>query len=104
MWLPLLILFDFMTAFPSIAHNWLSLALHAARLPQHMINLHKGLYTGANNYMNADGQLIFFFVALSGVLQGDPSSGTLFVIALKLFCRAAQPDVPTEGDYQSVCR
>ena len=32
--------------------------------------------------MNADGKFLFFSVALSGVLQGDPSSGTLFVIAL----------------------
>ena len=30
MWQPLLILFDFMIAFPSIAHEWLFLALKAA--------------------------------------------------------------------------
>ena len=41
---PLLLLFDFAAAFPSVAHRWLYLCLLYARVPPHVINFILAVY------------------------------------------------------------
>jgi len=97
--LPLLVLFDFAAAFPSVAHAWLFLCLQAARLPQLIINYVLALYTANVGYILVEGQLQFFFNFLSGVLQGCPASGSLFVFALNPFWSCCIGSFPLPGKF-----
>jgi len=83
--IPLLVLFDFATAFPSVAHKWLQLCLEYAGFPEHMRNFVKALYTDNKGFISVDGLILAFCVFGSGVLQGCPLSGSLFVICINPF-------------------
>ena len=48
-------------------------------------NFLKALYTNNDVYINVEGVVSSFCPVLSGVLQGCPSSGSLFVIAVNPF-------------------
>ena len=80
--LPFLILWDYASAFPSVAHAWLFCVLEAVKLWSGFITGIKNLYTGNMAYGQAGGILLFLFEILSGVLQGCPLSGTLFVLVI----------------------
>jgi len=80
--LPLIVLFDFAAAFPSVAHAWLRAVLVAIKVPTGLLNVFDGLYHTNTAFWNIDGQTRFLFHILSGVLQGCPLSGSLFVIAI----------------------
>jgi hypothetical protein len=100
--------YDFAAAFPIVAHRFLFLCLAAARLPTGIITFFSALYDNNQVYANIDGTVCWLFEVLSGVLQGCPASGSLFVIAinpcLKMInasigpndiCRAFADDIAT---------
>jgi len=76
--LPLTVLFDFASAFPSVAHAWLFAVLEAIRLWPAFLRAIRNLYKGNLAYGRLSGLLRFLFPILAGVLQGCPLSGTLF--------------------------
>jgi hypothetical protein len=80
--LPLLVLYDFASAFPSVAHAWLFAVLRAIRLWSAYLKAIRRLYTGNKAYASKGGILVFMFPILSGILQGCPLSGTLFVFVI----------------------
>jgi hypothetical protein len=80
--IPILVLFDFAAAFPSVAHAWMFLVLRGIKLWGGYITGIEGLYTGNKAYGCSGGFVVFLFWILAGVLQGCPMSGTLFVFAI----------------------
>jgi len=81
----LLMLFDFMAAFPSVSHEFLFISLKAAGVPKWMRRFFRALYKDNDVYYSIDGVRYYFLTVLAGVLQGCPSSGNLFVVVLNPF-------------------
>jgi len=81
----ILALYDFMTAFPSVAHAWLFIALSAACFPEGIVMYFKMLYLSNKVFIRVDGEVLFFLEILAGILQGCPASGSLFVVVLNPF-------------------
>ena len=84
---PALLFFDFCAAFPSVAHALIFLVLEAIGLPRGLTNYFKSLYADNNCYGCFDGKLLFLYVIKSGIIQGCPASGTIFVLVLDPFLR-----------------
>ena len=53
--IPMLVLFDFAAAFPSISHEWLFLTLHAMQFPIGFINFIHMMYKDNHAYYNSQG-------------------------------------------------
>ena len=79
---PLLLLFDFAAAFPSLAHAFIFLALRAYNVPEGMYLFFVALYTDNKCYAVLGGVKRFLYNIFSGILQGCPASGSLFVLAI----------------------
>jgi hypothetical protein len=79
---PLLLLFDFAAAFPSLAHAFIFAALAYYQVPVGMYNFFITLYTANKCYGVFGGVKRFLYDIFSGILQGCPSSGSLFVLAI----------------------
>ena len=58
------------------------LVLEAICIPRGLLNVAVALYRDGSAYAEEGGTFVFLFKMLSGVLQGCPLSGTLFVIAI----------------------
>ena len=84
--IPILLLLDFVTACPSIAHEWVFKVLEASFAPIGFCNLICCLYFLSPAYISGSSNAVFFI--LSGVLQGCPLSGFLFDSAIDPFLRA----------------
>ena len=84
--LPLLALFDFKAAFPSILHAWVLLCVRYG-LNAGLHNLVSAIYHDNHAYALVNGELIFLFLVTSGVLQGCPLSGTIFNVCVDPFYR-----------------
>jgi len=80
--LPVLILFDFAAAFPSVAHSWIRAVLICLQFPRGILNVFDALYTRNEAYWECGGVQHWLFTVVAGVLQGCPLSGSLFVIAI----------------------
>ena len=80
---PILAAFDSGSAFPSLTADYLEIVMEVARLPTGCIDLVMAMYN-LPIAMGCDetGTLILLFLILSGVLQGCPLSGSLFVLAM----------------------
>ena len=87
---PVLVLFDFAAAFPSVAHSYLFLTLTAMHFPIGYINHVKNLYSNNHAYYKQDGNSTFIFIIVTGILQGCPLSGLLFAVAIDPFLRHLQ--------------
>jgi hypothetical protein len=79
---PLLLLFDFAAAFPSLAHAFIFLALRAYNVPEGMYLFFVALYTDNKCYAVLGGVKRFLYNIFSGILQGCPASGSLSVLAI----------------------
>ena len=97
MFLPILMFFDFAAAFPSVLHRWLFKVIEKQGMPEGMRNVVKALYSNCKAFMRTPSGLHFLFVILSGVLQGCPFSGTLFVLVLDPFLRRIHSLVDCRG-------
>ena len=104
--IPILTFFDFAAAFPSVAHAWMWAVLHILLIPDGLLNAIKTLYKDNRVFCNIGGAAQFMFMILSGVLQGCPFSGTLFVIIMdpimhlftKYICRPGFGEVRSCAD------
>ena len=75
---PVIVLFDFLAAFPSLSHCFIFFLFHwLALLPGHEMILRE-FYTDVDA---VDPAGTFLFQVLSGVLQGCPLSGSIFALA-----------------------
>ena len=99
---PFLISFDWGQAFPSIEQDWLFGTLKAMNAPKGLQDALRVNYDGVVSLAASRSRAVLYSVR-SGILQGDPASGTLFVLAVHPFgqylkrCldgkkRAASPD------------
>ena len=87
--IPILAFWDFGSAFPSLAHAWVFTVLAAMKLPLEFIALVTALYGNSSTVtIGEKGTELLFFVT-SGVLQGCPLSGMLFVWAMVVGPRCA---------------
>ena len=75
-------LFDFASAFPSMSHQWLFLCMEACGCPQGIRNAAYVIYQDNKAFVNVKGIAIFIYDICSGVLQGCPLSGSLFVFGM----------------------
>jgi len=80
--MPLLLLFDYAAAFPSVSHAWIRLILQFIRLPSGLFAVVCALYHKNQAFLGTPDGIVFMFYILSGVLQGCPLSGSLFVIVI----------------------
>lgn len=82
---PALCFFDFAAAFPSVLHSWLHGALRASGFPEGFRNVVSAMYWDCLAMgLGASGFRPLFRIT-SGVLQGCPLSGALFVVCLNPF-------------------
>ena len=101
--LPIVALFDYGAAFPSVIHRWLFLILRRIGLPLGAINIGVLMYSMVMGFGRGDqGITVFLFMILSGVLQGCPLSGSFFVLCLDPFlqafdCVIVQPQLGVTG-------
>jgi hypothetical protein len=79
---PAILLFDIAAAFPSLAHQWLFVVLQKMRIPRFMIHCIRALYRNGFAEMVLLGQRWGHLPILSGIRQGCPASGSLFVLAM----------------------
>jgi len=63
-------------------HKWLWCVLRGINMPKSLLDAVKRMYNGNSAFLNTDGGLQLLFVVVSGVLQGCPLSGSLFVICI----------------------
>ena len=106
--MPVLMLFDYMSAFPSVPHAWIFLVLRFINFPSGRLVLVQKLYPSNEASYGSESGLVFLFSILSGVLQGCPLSGSLFAIVIDLLlhffkkhvedsalasCRACEDDI-----------
>ena len=82
---PLLLLFDFAAAFPSLAHEFIFMVLQFYQAPAGMYLFFVALYTDNKCYALFGGVRFFLYCIRSGILQGCPASGSLFVMAIDAF-------------------
>ena len=67
-------------AFPSVPHYWLVFVLNLIGL-EGLLDAILSLYRVNKVYMDTRNGVVFMFSVLSGVLQGCPLSGSVFVVA-----------------------
>jgi hypothetical protein len=95
--LPVLLLFDFAAAFPSVKHAWMFYLLETIRMPLGLKNAVKKLYEANQGYMDCEGEDYWLFEVMSGVLQGCPLSGSLFVICIDPLLYLFQKHIESPG-------
>ena len=71
---------DQAAAFPSISRRYIHWVLKVMCVPRRIRRLFRALYTGGKNGVSFGGRVYYYFVAYSGVKQGDPSSMVIFVL------------------------
>ena len=84
--MPVLLAFDFGSAFASAAQAWIFVVLHVMNLPAGFIDLCYGFFSyiiGVSKKSN--GITALLFLVNSGVVQGCSLSGLLFAIAINPF-------------------
>ncbi len=84
-WIPLLALFDFAAAFPSIIHGWILVCLRHRGFPPGFIAFIEAIYFRASACAFVEGILKTLFYFEAGVLQGCPASAFLFNLSVDPF-------------------
>ena len=83
------LLFDFKAAFPSVSWKWLFFVLGKAGLPEGILTLPKAMYTCVLAFSEESSEEKLFDM-FSGMVQGCPLSGSLFVLVIKPLLIAMQ--------------
>ena len=81
-------LLDFEKAFDRVNHSYLLATLKEFNFPPSFLNMVKVLYSNRRGRIIVNGHLSNPFKIQRGVLQGDPLSPLLFVLALEPMCLA----------------
>ena len=79
--MPFLLLLDYAAAFPSIVHGFIFVVLEAVGASVQLMRFLRALYSNNRCFASFDGEQFFLYLIESGILQGCPLSGSLFVIA-----------------------
>jgi endonuclease/exonuclease/phosphatase family metal-dependent hydrolase len=82
-----IILFDFVSAFPSLSHDFIFAALHRLGVPPWMLRAIHALYTDCTGTIMLGGETTADISITAGIKQGCPASGTIFALALDPFIR-----------------
>ena len=85
---PIIALFDYAAAFPSVIHAWILLVLAAVGATPGFIDIINSFYFCCRTSSSINEEVHFLFGIVSGVLQGCPLSGMLFAIAIDPFLRS----------------
>ena len=85
--IPIMPLYDFAAAFPSIAHEFMFVVFAALRLPIGLLLFLEALYSNNRCFGCFDGIAVFLYDILSGIIQGCPASGSVFVLSVDGFLR-----------------
>ena len=81
------VFFDFASAFPSLAHEFIWVALEVAGFPDKVISAIRGLYNDNRHWWRRAGRCFPSVTLESGVKQGCPLSPLLYVIVGEAFHR-----------------
>ena len=92
--LPAIILFDFCAAFPSVAHELILLICRAMGFPKGLLNCLKFLYEDNQFSYRGDNSDKILYQIDSGIIQGCPLSGSIFVMTVDPFLRLLQKTFP----------
>ena len=84
-------------AFDRLQHAFMMDVLQAFNLPTDIINAVRALYNGAETRVKLNGQLGGPFPNTSGVKQGDPVSGLLFILVQEVQLRMIRDDPSIKG-------
>jgi hypothetical protein len=76
------VLFDFCTAFPSLAHAWIFMVLAAMHIPCGFIGAIRQLYACCWAMLVFNGAELGSILIESGIKQGCPLSGSIFALAI----------------------
>ena len=101
--IPIMPLYDFCAAFPSIAHDFMFIIFTALGLPEGLLAFLKALYTNNRCFGRFDGLTFYLYDILScGIIQGCPSSGSLRSLRWRL---PPSPKLPRCWSHKpSLCR
>ena len=91
--LPILVLFDFCAAFPSVALSWVWTVLDAMQFHPGLRAFFEGVYHLNSCVLPAPSGLEFMCWVTAGVLQGCPLSGLIFVLVIDPLLRAIQATI-----------
>ena len=80
--IPVALLFDYASAFPSVSHAWIRYLLLLISIPDGIFSLIMAMYNKNKAFMLTPDGIMFMFYILCGVLQGCPLSGSLFVMVI----------------------
>ena len=83
---PVLALFDFGSAFPSLIQQWMFLVFQVIGIPEgayHILNAVYFVVQAVGRIAGSSSRHLFFI--LSGIIQGCPLAGTCFAIAMDPF-------------------
>uniref|UniRef100_A0A4W5LMU1 Reverse transcriptase domain-containing protein n=1 Tax=Hucho hucho TaxID=62062 RepID=A0A4W5LMU1_9TELE len=88
-------LLDFEKAFDRVCHSYLARLLPRLGFPHAFVDTVRCLYTGRQSRLLVNGRLSRAFDIKRGVLQGDPLSPLLFVLAMEPLCNLlrSRPDL-----------
>ena len=88
----MILLFDFLAAFPSVAHAWIRDMLNISALPLGFQALADVLYKDAKTYCGISGVMQLLAVVTSGVLQGCPLSVVGLSALMSVLSRAVKAE------------
>ena len=100
---PLVALFDVRAAFPSVSQRWLKHTVQSVGIPIGFQNALLCMYENVSTQTLGNGKWYRQFVTKSGVLQGCPHSGALFVAILDPFLRMMQQALDEHGGTVRAC-
>ena len=93
----IMLMMDNAKAFDRLQHAFMMDVLQAFNLPTDIINAVRTLYNGAETRVKLNGQLGGPFPNTSGVKQGDPVSGLLFILVQEVQLRMIRDDPSIKG-------
>ena len=93
--LPAIILFDFCAAFPSVAHELIMIICGAMGLPEGLLNYIRSLYEDNVCIYRGCASDRTLYKIESGIIQGCPLSGSIFVLTVDPFLKLLKKTIPS---------
>mgnify|MGYP002176331320 FL=1 len=87
--------FDFCAAFPSVAHAFIFIILETIKIPIGLLNFFRGLDHNNRCFADFGNGTQFLYDILSGIIQGCPLSGSIFVLTVDPFLQLLKRTIPS---------